>query len=310
MPPAASQDSLQTLAAKVKAILPPQYRECYEDVSPVSMGSASLKFAADGRVAWDEMWSDFCDLALAGGPPHRGTYLEPCSPAEALAEEANYQEVVAEIGRGLWLVTGLHVVPRVAPGWIGVRCTSPAMAAWLQRAIVVENVMARRDEAVLFLPAGPHFRLEKEIKNVITAVAKTCHYWTEHMIFTQKVAITASLGSAMDCATLVEAPATHEIHALLPKQIEVYEEVTRGLERVGLPTMRTELAGWLGIPCGSEQMAIWMMRALVVEHVLARREEALLCLPLGPNFAADGQAQRLLAAVAEVFGLWQLHEGP
>ncbi len=44
----------------------------YEDVQPVSMGSAGLKFASDGRVAWDEMWGLFCDLALAGGPPHRG----------------------------------------------------------------------------------------------------------------------------------------------------------------------------------------------------------------------------------------------
>jgi len=30
------------------------------------------------------------------------------------------------------------------------------------------------------LPAGPAFRLDKEIKNVITVVAKTHHYWTEH----------------------------------------------------------------------------------------------------------------------------------
>jgi sirohydrochlorin cobaltochelatase len=33
----------------------------------------------------------------------------------------------------------------------------------------------------LLLPAGPDFRLKYEIKNVITAVAKTHHYWTEHM---------------------------------------------------------------------------------------------------------------------------------
>jgi sirohydrochlorin cobaltochelatase len=49
------------------------------------------------------------------------------------------------------------------------------------RAIVVENVCVRRERSVLFLPAGPAFRLEKEIKNVITVVAKTYHYWTEHL---------------------------------------------------------------------------------------------------------------------------------
>jgi sirohydrochlorin cobaltochelatase len=35
----------------------------------------------------------------------------------------------------------------------------------------------------LLLPAGPQFRLEAEIKNVVTAVAKTYHYWKEHMSY-------------------------------------------------------------------------------------------------------------------------------
>jgi sirohydrochlorin cobaltochelatase len=33
----------------------------------------------------------------------------------------------------------------------------------------------------LLLPAGPQFRLDGEIKNVVTAVAKTYHYWKEHI---------------------------------------------------------------------------------------------------------------------------------
>jgi sirohydrochlorin cobaltochelatase len=48
------------------------------------------------------------------------------------------------------------------------------------RAIVVENVLARREGAILFLPASPRFTLCEEIKNVVTAVAKTYHYWREH----------------------------------------------------------------------------------------------------------------------------------
>jgi sirohydrochlorin cobaltochelatase len=55
------------------------------------------------------------------------------------------------------------------------------MAVWLLRAIVVENVCVRREGSVLFLPAGPHYHLEQEIKNVITVVAKTLHYWMEHI---------------------------------------------------------------------------------------------------------------------------------
>src|SRR5208283_2717325 len=89
---ACSQDAaeLQALDAKINAILPPQYQHCYDDVQPVSMGSAGLKYRADGKVAWDEIWTSFCDLALAGGPPHRGTLLEAVPPEEALGEPEKY----------------------------------------------------------------------------------------------------------------------------------------------------------------------------------------------------------------------------
>jgi sirohydrochlorin cobaltochelatase len=55
------------------------------------------------------------------------------------------------------------------------------MARWLLRAIAEENVSIRREGTVLFLPAGPTFRLDKEIKNVVTVIAKTHHYWREHL---------------------------------------------------------------------------------------------------------------------------------
>ena len=60
---------METLEARIKTILPPQYQDCYEDVQPVSMGSAGLKYGPDGKVAWNEIWGSFCDLAMAGGPP-------------------------------------------------------------------------------------------------------------------------------------------------------------------------------------------------------------------------------------------------
>jgi sirohydrochlorin cobaltochelatase len=45
---------------------------------------------------------------------------------------------------------------------------------------VIENVLARREGSTLYLPAGPDFTLGGEIKNVVTVVAKTYHYWLEH----------------------------------------------------------------------------------------------------------------------------------
>ena len=161
-------------------ILPPRYRNG-RVVSVAPMGTAPMRYAGDGQVAWDEMWTDFCDLALAGGPPHRDTLLEPVPPDEVKADLQNYERVVSEIERGWRLVTGLPTVRSEKLGWVGLRCEDEEMALWILRAIVVENVCVRREGSVLYLPAGPAFQLDKEIKNVITVVAKTHHYWKEHI---------------------------------------------------------------------------------------------------------------------------------
>jgi len=162
-------------------LLPPRYRDGKE-VCAAPMGTAPMRYNEVGQVEWDQMWTDFCDLALAGGPPHRGTLLEPVLPEEIMAHQEAYECVVAEIRRGLTMVTGLPVITSKQVGWVGLQCTDEEMALWLLRAIVVENVCVRREGSVLWLPAGPAFQIEKEIKNVITVVAKTYHYWTEHVI--------------------------------------------------------------------------------------------------------------------------------
>jgi hypothetical protein len=162
-------------------MLPRRYRNG-APVCNTPMGSAPMRYTQDGQVAWDQMWTDFCDLALAGGPPHRDTVLDPPAPDPALPQAEAYRRVVAEIERGLRLVTGLATVTSERPGWVGLRCVDEEMARWLLRAISVENVGVRCEGEVLFLPAGPEFRLDKEIKNVITVVAKTHHYYTEHLL--------------------------------------------------------------------------------------------------------------------------------
>jgi cation diffusion facilitator family transporter len=165
-------------------ILPPRYQN--QVPSPAPMGAAALKLDADGNAAWGEIWTDFCDLALAGGPPHRGTLLEPGDPAKISADADGYERACKELERGIHMVTGLKVVRSTAPGWIGMVCESEAMALWLLRAILVENVSVRREDKTLYFPAGADFRLEKEIKNVVTVIAKTNHYWQEHLEATSK----------------------------------------------------------------------------------------------------------------------------
>ncbi|MBI1256415.1 MAG: cation diffusion facilitator family transporter [Chloroflexi bacterium] len=163
-------------------ILPPRYQLTTPSAAP--MGAAGLEYDSEGKVAWNEIWQGFCDLALAGGPPHRGTLLEPVNPPAIAADPEGYAGVIAELERGIRMVTGLSTVHSTTPGWIGMACTSEEMALWLLRAIVVENVSVRREDNVLYFPAGPDFRLEKEIKNVITVIAKTNHYWQEHIAST------------------------------------------------------------------------------------------------------------------------------
>lgn len=171
---------------RLAAILPPRYRGG-RAVSAAPMAAAPLVYDAEGRVAWDRIWgvddpeNPFCELALAGGPPHRGELLEPVDPQEALADPEGCARVAEEIGRGVRMTTGLSTVPSRAPGWLGIQCESEEMAIWLLRAIVVENIAVRREGCVLYVPVGPRFRLEYEIKNVVTAVAKTHHYWSEHL---------------------------------------------------------------------------------------------------------------------------------
>lgn len=178
--PAYQHETLD-VEAKINAsgILPPRYQGSVPSAAP--MGAAALKLDSEGNAAWDEIWTDFCDLALAGGPPHRGTLLEPVNAQEALDSPQAYEQVLKELERGIRMVTGLNVIHSETPGWIGMVCDSEEMALWLLRAIVVENVSVRREGSVLFFPAGPDFKPEKETKNIITVIAKTTHYWQEHV---------------------------------------------------------------------------------------------------------------------------------
>jgi sirohydrochlorin cobaltochelatase len=142
------------------------------------MASAPLKYLADGSVDWGNMWDSFCVLAQEGGPPHRGTMLYAQEDADTQSE--GYRLAVDEIIRGIYAVSGLKAAP-AGPGWIAVGCPSATMARWLAEAIEQENVQARWSGVLLLLPVGDYYSLKGEIKNVITAVAKTTHYWQEHL---------------------------------------------------------------------------------------------------------------------------------
>ena len=290
-------DALARLDQRLAVLLPPQYRERYQDMTPVPMRSAPFVYDERGQVAWDRMWQGFCDLAMAGGPPHKGRWLAPGSAADVAAAPERFDEVVTEIRRGIALATGLDARPSDTPGWVPVACYGEAMAEWMTRAIVMENVAARRGRVHVSLPAAPAFRVEKEIRNVITVVSKTAHYWVDHMPYSQQAAIRAlfyelslegvvvppvadaAMLASEDAAALVRAFAAHGESAAAP----------------------SATPGWVGVPCASVEHAIWMMRALVASNVLARREETALLVPVNP--AADPGGTQVAARVTRVQAL-------
>lgn len=287
--PSAVAPPFASISERLRLILPALYRAREEEVQPVSMGSAGLKYGPDGKVAWGEIWGSFCDLALAGGPPHRGTLLEAgCAPAD-LAEGERLREVEAELCRGIGLVTGLFAAPGPQSGSVRMYCTSAAMAAWLARAIVAENVSARFEGLSLFLPAGPGFRVERECKNVITAVAKTTHYWMEHTPPEQQAEI-AGLLRAMDAESPLLAPGAADEGS----RGRLGEAITAAC---GLHPTQHGSAGWLGLQCPSVRAAVWMMRLLIVRNVFSRREEDVVFVPV--NTGSDPAGEVALHAVTE-----------
>ena len=123
------------------------------------------------------------------------------------------------------------------------QCHNTTMADWLMRAIVMENVAARSSGVMLYLPAAPHFRIEKEVKNVVTVIAKTAHYWMGHMSRSQKTLIADLFRTMSMESPLIEPPID------------------------GWST-------WRGVECASVAAAVWMMRALVAFNVVVAARAA------------------------------------
>ncbi len=299
MPDTGLSDALARLDQRLAVLLPPQYRERYQDLAPIAMRAAPFVYDDDGGVAWNRMWQGFCDLAMAGGPPHKGRWLAPGLPAEVAAAPEAYVDVVAELRRGIGLATGLDARPADRPGWVPVACYSEAMADWMTRAIVMENVAARHAHIHVQLPAAPGFRIEKEIRNVVTVAAKTSHYWVDHMPYSQQAAIRALfhemagegpvVAPVADVTRLVDGDAL-AVHAALAVQ-------------GGITTVPSMAAGWVGVACTSVASATWAMRALAAFNVLARREETTVFVPVQP--VADPGGAFVAARVARVRALAQ-----
>ncbi len=300
MKPPEDQSKFNELEFRLKTILPEEYQDSYEEVQPVSMGSAKLKYGRDGKVAWNEIWGTFCDLAMAGGPPHKGILLEPGSRTEIEAQPERYREVVEEIRRGIALTTDFAALPSPVAGWVRLECPNRGTAQWLVRAIVMENISARFVGTALDLPAGPAYRVEKEIKNVITALSKTCHYWFDHTLEREQKTI-EELFAQMEVESPLLEPALSDSGVRNESQQSLCTQMSENIRRLtGLKASKHNYAGWLGVDCPDVRAAIWMMRAMVASNVLSRREGTVLFLPV--NLPSDPTGEIVIRSFVTVYG--------
>ena len=150
-------------------------------------------------------------------------------------------------------------------------------------------------------PPAPRYRVEKEIKNVVTVIAKTCHYWTGHMWRAQKREIADLFAKMADASPLVE-PALASADRPDRARGDVSRAWPRPFTRTpGSTRSRHRYAGWLGLECTSVGTAIWMMRALVASNILSRREETTLFVPVNP--ATDVTGDIVVRAVSRIHRL-------
>jgi len=228
--------------------------------------------------------------------------LESASKTEIDAAPDRYQQVVSELCRGVEMVTGLAAEPSLISGWIHVDCPSTTMAGWLVRAINMENVSGYSNGMVLHLPAGPNFRLEKEIKNVITAIAKTSHYWLGHTSIAQHRAI-SDLFEIMDSESpFIQAPfSTQDTRGIVFESLrdKIADEIHSS---TGLQATGREYHGWLGVNCDNVRSANRMMRAMVVSNVLCRREDDSIYIPVNPS--ADRSGSRIVRLLTRAYGVF------
>jgi hypothetical protein len=143
------------------------------------MSAAPFVYRDDGRPDWSAMWGTFCELALYGGPPHRGAD-EALEAPETDSDTMIVNETIMELRRGIHETTGLYSEP-APPNWLAVTCHSKKMAAWMAASIILENVDAKCEDEVLYVPCSPDFDLKNQVKSVITVVAKVNHYWQAHI---------------------------------------------------------------------------------------------------------------------------------
>lgn len=150
-----------------------------EKAKNAPMSSAPFVYDKYGNVEWDKMWDSFCVLAENGGPAHRATILSSKGIQNNIDSD-EYKKSAEEIINAIKKVSGYQAWDN-RDGWIGIKLFNKNVAKWYSKIINSENVECKVEGSSIFLPVNDDFSLEKEIKNVVTVIAKSSDYWKFHM---------------------------------------------------------------------------------------------------------------------------------
>jgi hypothetical protein len=101
--------------------------------------------------------------------------LEPATSTVVESDPGGYRRIVEEMTREITQRTGRVCFANRYPGWIGVDCPDVRAAIWLMRAMTVENVLARREDTVLFLPAHPRFATQGRMTRLVQTFERVHH---------------------------------------------------------------------------------------------------------------------------------------
>jgi sirohydrochlorin cobaltochelatase len=132
-------------------------------------------------------------------------------------------------------------------------------------------------------------------------MAKTSHYWVEHMTPAQHQAISSLFLKLSGKSPLIQPPHIgNEFDA--SADAALFEKMAKNCcEQLELQAPDRRYAGWSGVNLPSVRFAIWIMRALVVCNIPAGREETTLSIPVSPQKDADGEI--VLRGLARLYRL-------
>ena len=92
-----------------------------------------------------------------------------------------------------------------------------------------------------------------------------------------------------------------------PSYAVVAAEFARGLRATTGAPVVDSTRGWVGFTCDTDEMAVWMIRALAAENITVRREGSTVFMPASVSFAIEDEILDMVVAAARAMHFFEDH---